>query len=460
LANPVPARLVRLELRRNAAWVLLPLLAALLWIASPYGRALRAPVVLWSSRSLAMQGSLQIIGPFAAGIAAWMASREARRNLTDLLASTARSPWARRGAALAATAAWSMALYIVACAILFTLTAREATWGGPVWWPVAVGAAGVLAFTALGFAAGAAAPSRFTAPLLAIGLLLLLQVSLALHSHYAWISPATDSISPGASVFFGVDPSLAIAQLIFLSGVTAVALAAIGAPAGPRARGAVTALAAVGVAAMGAGIALAGTGRDQAPAGAVVPALHDAAAGQPVRYTPVCDTHAPIPVCVHPAYRSLLATITADLGPVTSQFAGLPGMPVRVELAPDEARTSPPPMITGRPPVLQAGKFINTSGPMTAAELAGSLRYEAAAAVSLPAGGQKIRSLTAGQSAQAAVAFGLELVAGQLLPPGGPAAVTAAAHRYAALPASARRAWLAAHLPALRAGHLTLADLP
>jgi hypothetical protein len=395
-----------------------------------------------------------------------MASREARRNLTDLLASTARSPGARRGAVLAVTAAWSVALYAVACAVLFALTAREATWGGPVWWPVAVGAAGVLAFTAFGFAAGAAVPSRFTAPLLAIGLLLVLQVSLVLHSHYAWISPAADSISPGASVFFGVDPSLAIAQLIFLCGVIAAAVAAIAAPTGPArptgfwARGPVAALAAVGVAAIGAGVALAGTGRDQVPLGRVVPALYDPASGQPVRYTTVCDTHAPIPVCVHPAYRSLLATITADLAPLTSQFAGLPGMPVRVELAPDEALTSPPPAITGRPPVLQVGKFINTSGPMTAAELAGSLRYEAASAVSLPAGGRKIRSLTAGQSAQAAVAFGLELVAGPPLPRGGPATVTAAAHRYAALPASARRAWLATHLPALRAGHLTLAGLP
>ena len=47
-------------------------------------------------------------------------------------------------------------------------------------------------------------------------------------------------------------------------------------------------------------------------------------------------------------------------------------------------------------------------------------------------------------------------------PPAGPAAgpVYAAARRLATLPAAARRAWLAAHLAALRAGRLTLADLP
>jgi len=42
--------------------------------------------------------------------------------------------------------------------------------------------------------------------------------------------------------------------------------------------------------------------------------------------------------------------------------------------------------------------------------------------------------------------------------PGGP--VYAAARRFATLPAAARHAWLAAHLPALRSGQLTLGQLP
>jgi len=53
------------------------------------------------------------------------------------------------------------------------------------------------------------------------------------------------------------------------------------------------------------------------------------------------------------------------------------------------------------------------------------------------------------------------------LPGGGPHAtahypppVAAAAERFAALPASARHAWLAAHLGALRAGQISLGQLP
>jgi hypothetical protein len=44
------------------------------------------------------------------------------------------------------------------------------------------------------------------------------------------------------------------------------------------------------------------------------------------------------------------------------------------------------------------------------------------------------------------------------LAPGSPAA--AAARRFAALPALARHIWLARHLTALRAGQITLAQLP
>jgi len=45
-----------------------------------------------------------------------------------------------------------------------------------------------------------------------------------------------------------------------------------------------------------------------------------------------------------------------------------------------------------------------------------------------------------------------------VLAPGSPA--SAAARRFAALPASARHTWLVRHLAALRAGQVTLAQLP
>ena len=61
----------------------------------------------------------------------------------------------------------------------------------------------------------------------------------------------------------------------------------------------------------------------------VIPALHDAASDQPVRYTPACS-HTAIPVCVNPAYAIFLPNVTAAVGPELSELAGLPGAPGRI----------------------------------------------------------------------------------------------------------------------------------
>src|SRR5262249_10501914 len=61
----------------------------------------------------------------------------------------------------------------------------------------------------------------------------------------------------------------------------------------------------------------------------VIPALHDAASDQPVRYAPVCS-RTPIPVCVHPAYASFQPAVTAAVAAELTEFAGLPGAPPRV----------------------------------------------------------------------------------------------------------------------------------
>jgi len=55
----------------------------------------------------------------------------------------------------------------------------------------------------------------------------------------------------------------------------------------------------------------------------------------------------------------------------------------------------------------------------------------------------------------------LTVVGSQPLSPGVTSAgVSAAAQRFATLPARGRHAWLSAHLAALRAGKITLAQIP
>ena len=61
-------RLLRIELRRNASLVLLPVVAVL-WLVSPISRHL-APIALWTDRSTDIQSTVVALGPFAAGVAA------------------------------------------------------------------------------------------------------------------------------------------------------------------------------------------------------------------------------------------------------------------------------------------------------------------------------------------------------------------------------------------------------
>jgi hypothetical protein len=149
------------------------------------------------------------------------------------------------------------------------------------------------------------------------------------------------------------------------------------------------------------------------------------------------------------------------------QAAGVPGAPVRIGIQPPaygQASAS----LSGSPPELYLGSFINSEGPMTRAELADALMESAALTIAggTVAGGTVAGGTVAGggqgNPAQQAISLGMLLVAG--VHPAGRGEVDAqpraAAERFAALAASRRREWLGAHLVALRAGHVTLAQLP
>src|SRR5262249_36706809 len=161
------ARLLRLELRHNAMPWMLPVAIALFWLTT-YRKTMAMPP-LWNLRAAGMQSGVVVafVCPVA-GAAAWMGSREARRRTADLVTITAQSRWARQLATWAATTGWAMVGYLGCVGVLYGVPAQQAAWGGPLWWPAAVGAASLPVMSALGFAAGALVPSRFTAPLVAI----------------------------------------------------------------------------------------------------------------------------------------------------------------------------------------------------------------------------------------------------------------------------------------------------
>ncbi|MEV4620694.1 hypothetical protein AB0J74_18535 [Asanoa sp. NPDC049573] len=464
------ARLLRLELRNNVMLWLLPLAALLFWFVT--FRPGMAYPPMWNLRATAMQtSSLAVFVPLVVGAAAWSGSREGRHGSVELVAGSARSRWARQTGSWAATTCWAIVAYLGCVGVLYAVTAGEGAWGGPLWWPAGVGAASLPAFSALGFTAGALRPSRFTPPVIAIGAFLGLEISANFIQGYGsfWqVSPVVANpwslgADEGIATFYRYLPDLAIAQILFLSGLTAAQLGLLGLPAGAGGswlRRSATAVTVAGLLGAGAGVALAGTGHLDEHGMIAIPVLHNGAYDRPAAYTPVCSQSA-IPVCVHPAYRRYLPAMVDGFAPVLAEVAGLPGAPVRVNQvaaayepgSKNEVRIGRAgAAVSGTPPVFNVVLPTQEAHQMSTEELAAILRAGMARDL--------VQNLTGGGrgagDAQQAVTEALAHTS--TLPPGSP--VAEAARRFAALPAATRRAWLVAHLPALRAGQLTLARLP
>jgi hypothetical protein len=213
-----------------------------------------------------------------------------------------------------------------------------------------------------------------------------------------------------------------------------------------------------------------------------IPALHDAASDQPIPYTPDCAGTS-FPVCVHPAFSGFLPAAAAALEPVAAELKGLPGAPVRAQQIPagEGVRASQGmllpgmtlPGVSGTPPVYYydgsngiAPFFGSPAGTEDADWRAGfqqefltAFLANPASFAPTPAQQAVITALMAAAGGPAPVFGQAENSSGQPIGPS-PAQIGAAATRFQALSPAARHAWLAAHLPALRAGKITLAQLP
>jgi hypothetical protein len=500
-------RLVRLELRHNSMAGLLPVVVGLFWLIA-YRKDMAVPP-LWNLRAAGLQSGavLAFVIPVT-GAATWTGSREVRRRVTDQVTVTARPGWARLLAPWAATTIWAMAAYLGCVAVLYGVTTHQASWGGPLWWPAAVAAASLPAFSALGFALGNYLPSRFTVPLAAIAAFFILALSTEpIHgSQSFWnVSPIVTEpwdfgAQAGVATFYPFLPDLSIAQVMFLAGFTVALLGVLALPArlgGRLVRAAAAGLTGAGLLAAGTAVWLAGTGTMNAHGMIDIPALHDAASDQPVQFTPVCSDTA-IPLCLNPAYASYLSVTANALAPLLGQLAGLPGAPVRIiqeSVTYQQGKGNSVdirqrgPTVSGTPPVFHvvlhvqlnepamtpdqlASQLVTTYDPQIVASVIGDgpgafpAQNAVAAAVLLAAGQGRLNVPDQSAASDGRRGRGQPPTApgspdGTQSPgvaPGTPA--YAAAERFAVLPPAVRRAWLAAHLAPLRAGQITLAQLP
>ena len=495
-------RLFGIETRRNIGFWAFPFLVGLGWLAWRINQeALERPgIVLWPQASIDIAFAMGFIGPAAGGLAAWAAGRDRRRGLDELLATTPAPVTRREFTLLAATTLWVLFAYLAAGVYEGILTAREATWGGPVWPPIFIAGLAIAAQAAIGYAAGTFARSSLTSRLMAglvpIALFFAQLLPTVLRGDDVQLGPMAwgssypyEHLSPWAvvedtagSVFWSPRLDLVWASAAWLGGLGALALAIMVLRRRRRAPVAWGTLVAAALA-----IVFGWTQLVPAPAFAVP------SSSRIIDYEPVC-TQRSIEICVHPAYESVLDD-TADLvDAVVRPLAGLPGFPVRAEqVRPDrEGEALPPP---------ELGAVASDLLGILAADPDKNDWGEAGLVAVAAVAGQTDRFLEPTTAAQSALAIWLMRQAGWdldledltwtgkngnteeptiFLPPpddlpidatttreeanaileASAAEIVGAADRFGALTPEEQHAWLEANFAALRAGDLSLEDLP
>ena len=221
-----------MEIRHSAFVWAIPLLAVL-FIYDPFRTASDYPA-LWTLRASVVPDKLwPVFVPFAAGFSAWAGSREGRRNVGDLLATTARPAWTRQLCSLAGTLAWVLAAFGAGVAVLV----RQHRAGGDLGRAAGLAGRGRRRGADRGLRARVhprgAVPGRFTAPIVAVGISVL---ALAVFSRAVSEGGASvfalspDGIVPGndAGVFYPVAPDVSIVQVMFFAGCTLGAVGLLG----------------------------------------------------------------------------------------------------------------------------------------------------------------------------------------------------------------------------------------
>jgi hypothetical protein len=455
-------RLLRIEVRHNPTPLILPLLALLLFL-TPLAQNL-TPVALWLDRSVDVEGSIQFIGPFAAGAAAWTASREHRRSMAGLIASTPRNPWARTAIAWLISLGWLAAFYAGLAAVFLSVTATQATWGALQWWPLVDGFVALVMCSAAGFAVGLRFRSWFITPLAAVGTMAVILgvrsvTTSDLQAGLGLLSPIYPTFGLNASVFYAPQPDLSMLKTVCYLGVLGLALGVTAwyfRADRPSIRRAGAVLLAAGMAVTAVAGGLDTTARSDGH-GIIVPAFHNAAADHAISFTPVCS-RTRLPVCVHPAYDggSELAVLASLINKVVDPVIGVPGMPVRAEQVPtaqiDYGMYGSPPVLGIQPFIMHAAGLQPPAFEVFFTDsIALSLFISPNHPVQWATPVQRSLALSLLQQAHLSVDP-------HVFPPN--QAVTAAAARLMSLSPAARNAWLGTHLAAIRAGSLTLQEIP
>lgn len=325
--------LLRIEIRRSQGYWLLPLMVGLAWFLNR-GQNWEG-VTLWPNLSKWTMTSYVIIGPLAAALAAWIVDRDRRRRVQGLVETMATSPFRRDVVHVATAAFWGLLGYGLIAAWYGFQGVTEATWGGPDLALIGTGALGIVILTAVGFIVGRLVRSKFS-PILAVAVAFFL--SSAPEFIQEWtrnpngdfsdlairpLSPWGLIASREPDIFFRHPSGYLPAALLWLTGAAVVVLVVIALLRGWRRNW--TAWAALAVSST---VALFGADRVMGYSSGYGYLSED---DLRVPFTWSCETTVAVEVCVHPAYASRLEESARRLNELLTPIAGLPGVPTRWE---------------------------------------------------------------------------------------------------------------------------------
>jgi hypothetical protein len=315
-------QIIWIEFRRCGGYLMLPLILPLVWFFNQgfddYG------VVLWFRMSIVTFQSYIIIGPCTAGLVAFLIGRDRRRRTEGLIETVPIGPFRRDLLLLGAGAAWGLVAYAIVGAWYLGQAALFATWGGPDLGWLMLGVLATLVHAAFGLLVGRVIRGRFAA-LVALALPIAFAIGVETYRSVNGQQPLRPLSPFLQSQWFGVEavagpPVALIENLLWLDGLLGSALATI---ALVRHGKSTIGLAGLGVSllvgAIGASAVLA-----QNPEGGYVESLTP-----PFEWS--CLTEAGIEVCMHPAYEARLDDAAAGMARVVTPVAGLPGVPTRWE---------------------------------------------------------------------------------------------------------------------------------
>jgi hypothetical protein len=263
---------------------------------------------IWVNGVQAVVSAIIIVAPLLAGMSAWEASRASGagvRSSWKLAMPTRSGVWSLG----AASALWSVLVYVLLAVAVLTPFVGRATWGGPTWSWLLAGAISVATHSMIGTSIGLLIPAILTPALVAVGLYAANGVIL-IGGASSRLSLLSLGFTQTQQPAFAINHSILLEQSLWFAGLF-LFFAGIASLIGARSTGSIA------VISLGAVVASAGVlGVFLNPNGFFL-FNHD-------NWAYSCRQVSGSTICLHPAYVFTRDEIESELEPMVDRLQGTP----------------------------------------------------------------------------------------------------------------------------------------